>query len=70
MEEHATQPTSNWMIQLDCGHRIELPFGAAVPALPACVVQHQLTCPEFDTFRSSEFASSSSMPMIRGVAYR
>ncbi len=70
MEEHARSSTSNWMIQLDCGHQIELPLGAAVPALPACVVQHQLTCREFDTLRSSEFAASSSMPMVRGVAYR
>jgi len=70
MEEPAVPPTLNWMIQLDCGHRIGIPNGAAVPALPACVIQHQLTCRELVPLRLPEIAQGSYTPLMRGIASR
>jgi len=70
MEELAAPPAPDWVIQLDCGHRIGLPRGAAVPAFPACVVQHQLSCRELAPGRSPEIVPSSYLPMMRGIASR
>jgi hypothetical protein len=70
MEEFGAPPTSNWTMQLDCGHQIAIPLGATVPALPACVVQHQLSCRGFETAGSPELVSDFFMPMTRGVGFR
>jgi hypothetical protein len=39
-----TTAPNEWKIRLPCGHAVAVPWGSAVPAQMACVVQHQSEC--------------------------
>ena len=42
--EPVPHPTTDFAVRLDCGHRIEVPIDAAVPAMMACLVHHRSSC--------------------------
>ncbi len=59
---------ADWTVRLECGHRVAVPFAASVPAMAACLVQHQGHCaPELAT---PDVDLGFSLPIPRGVAFR
>ncbi len=67
-EERDGGAFADWTVRLECGHRVPVPYGVAVPAMMACLVHHQGVCPA--TAGETDLHFGVPLPVPRGVAYR
>lgn len=61
--------TNDWVVQLDCGHDLSVPWGSVVPfVIASCVVRHQESCGAEDP--EATWGPSWVAPISAGVGFR
>ncbi len=66
-EEREASTFADWTVRLECGHRVAVPYGVAVPAMAACLVHHQEVCPQDAFADPAEFGVA--LPIPRGASF-